>query len=78
MTDITAELDALPKMPDPKGNVVGNAFIIERYYALVPRLALAERLLTEAWTQHRLIADMEKSRDDVLTYLEFRKKENQT
>ena len=66
MADITAELAALPKMPDPKGNVVGNAFIIERYYALVPRLALAERALQNAvdgWT------------NDARAYLAHRAKE---
>lgn len=72
MTDIHAELAALPKMPDPKGNVVGNAFIIERYYALVPRLAIAERLLkdstTEGWCSCSVC-------EDARAYLAHRAKE---
>lgn len=72
--DITAELAALPKMPDPKGTTVGNAFIIERYYALVPRLALAERLLGEFTGNGRRLSIVEFM-DDARAYLAHRAKE---
>lgn len=43
MTDISAELAALPKMPDVRTDA-GRSFLIE---ALEARLAIAEKLLLE-------------------------------
>lgn len=72
MADITAELAALPKMPQNMASVHSWRYECEFLRA---RLAISERLLTEAWTPHRLIADMEKSRDDARAYLAHRAKE---
>ena len=69
MTDITAELAALPKWPEQPSDsfpVIAMNQLVEELTALRARLALAERALQNAvdgWT------------NDARAYLQFRAKE---